>query len=59
MTEYELHISVSYMTDGGTEEGNYFVEYLTANTAAEAEQLKKAELEAEGYYNISIDPIEA
>ena len=47
MTEYEIHISANYMTDGGTEEGNFFVEYVVAENAAEAEQIKSVELEAE------------
>ena len=59
MKEYEIHISANYKTDGGSEEGNYFVEYVTAESAAEAEQIKSAELEAAGYYNIEMDTIEA
>ena len=59
MVEYEIHISASYMTDGGTEEGGYFVEYVIAENAAEAEQIKTAELKAAGYYNIEMDTIEA
>lgn len=59
MKEYEIHVSVNYITDGGTEEGNYFVEYVTAEDAAEAERIKAAELEAAGYYNIKMDTIEA
>lgn len=55
MTEYEIHISANYMTDGATEEGNYFVEYVTAENAAEAERIKVTELEAAGYYNIEMD----
>ena len=58
MVEYEIHISVNYITDGGTEEGGYFVEYVIAENAAEAEQIKTAELEAAGYYNIEMDAIE-
>ena len=59
MKEHEIHISANYMTSGGTEEGYYFVEYVTAEDAAEAEQIKSAELEAAGYYNIEMDTIEA
>ena len=59
MVEYEIHISANYMTDGGTEEGGYFVEYVIAENAAEAEQIKLAELEAAGYYNIEMHTIEA
>ncbi len=59
MTEYEIHISANYMTDGGTEEGSYFAEYVIAENAAEAERIKVTELEAAGYCNIEIDTIEA
>lgn len=59
MKEYEIHVSANYMTSGGTEEGNYFVEYVTAEDAAEAERIKMTELEAAGYYNIEMDTIEA
>ena len=59
MKEYEIHTTVTYTTDGGTEEGNYFVEYVIAENAAEAEQIKLTELEAAGYYNIEMHTIEA
>ena len=36
MKEYEIHISANYMTDGDSEEGSYFVEYVIAKSAAEA-----------------------
>ena len=55
MKKYEIHISVNYMTDGGTEEGNYFVEYVIAENVAEAERIKASELTAAGYYNIEMD----
>ena len=58
MKEYEIHISANYMTDGGTEEGNFFVEYVVAESAAEAERIKVTELEAAGYYNIELDTID-
>ena len=59
MKEYEIHISANYMTSGGAEEGSYFVEYVIAESAAEAERIKVTELEAAGYYNIEMDTIEA
>ena len=59
MKEYELHISASYISSGGAEEGSYFVEYVMALSAEEAQKLKRDELAAGGYYNISIDTIEA
>ena len=58
MKEYEIHISANYMTGGGSEEGSYLLEYVVAENAAEAERIKVAELEAAGYYNITIDIIE-
>ena len=47
------------MTEGGTEEGNYFVSYRWANSAAEAEEMLTGELKRHGYYNIEMDTIEA
>jgi len=57
--EYEIHISASYITEGGSREGSCFVEYVTAENAAEAERIKMTELKAVGYYNIEMDTIEA
>ena len=59
MKEYEIHISANYKTDGDSEEGSYFVEYVIAESAAEAERIKATELEAARYYNIEMDTIEA
>ena len=59
MKEYEIHTSANYMTEGGTEEGNYFVSYRWANSAAEAEEMLTGELKRHGYYNITVDAIEA
>ncbi|MDO4812389.1 MAG: hypothetical protein Q3995_02575 [Eubacteriales bacterium] len=59
MKEYELHISANYKTDGGSKEGSYFVEYVTAKSMTEAKQILRAELKAAGYRNIKIDAIEA
>ena len=42
MKEYEIHISASYNTDGGTKEWNCFTEYVNANSEAEAKRIKKA-----------------
>ena len=58
MKEYEIQISANYMTSGGSEEGAYFIEYVVADSMAEAEQIKTAELKATGYYNIKLDIIE-
>ena len=59
MKEYEIHVSASYITDGGSKEWNAFTEYVNANTAAEAKRILKAELRSEGYHNITMDAIEA
>lgn len=59
MKEYEIHVSASYTTDGGTKEWNCFTEYVNANTAAEAKKILRAELKAEGYKNITMDAIKA
>ena len=59
MNEYEIHISASYNTDGGTKEWSYFTEYVNANSAAEAKRIKTAELKADGYHNITMDVIKA
>ena len=50
MTEYEIHSSANYMTEGGTEEGEYFRSYRWANSTVEAEEMIRAELERHGYY---------
>lgn len=57
MKEYEIHVSASYMTDGGTKEWTYFKEYVQAETAAAAKSGLKAELKAQGYRNIKLDTI--
>ena len=59
MKEYELHISASYITSGGSKEWICFTEYRTANSAAEAERIIRAELKSDGYRNITIDALEA
>ena len=48
MKEYEIHTTATYTTDGGTTEGSYFVEYITAKNMAEAKQILRAELKAAG-----------
>ncbi|MDO4816245.1 MAG: hypothetical protein Q4A83_06550 [Bacillota bacterium] len=59
MKEYELHISASYLTSGGSKEWTCFTEYRTANSDAEAERIIRAELKSDGYRNITIDTLEA
>ena len=59
MKEYEIHVSASYVTDGGSKEWNAFTKYVEAKSAAEAKRILKAELKAEGYKNITMDAIEA
>lgn len=59
MKEYEIHVSASYVTDGGSKEWNAFTEYVEAKSSAEAKRILKAELKAEGYKNITMDAIGA
>lgn len=59
MKEFEIFVSASYTTDGGTEASNCFKEYVNAKTAAEAKKILRASLKADGYKNIKMDePIE-
>ena len=51
--------SSKHSTDGGTTEGSYFVEYVTAKNMVEAKRILRAELQAAGYKNIKLDVIEA
>jgi len=57
MKEYEIHVSASYMTDGGSKEWNAFTEYVNAKNAAEAKKILRAELKAEGYHNITMSDV--
>lgn len=59
MKEYEIHTTATYSTDGGTTEGSYFVEYVTAKNMAEAKRILRAELKTFGYKNIKLDAIDA
>ena len=59
MTEYEIHVSASYKTDGGSKEWNAFTEYVIADSAAEAKRILKADLKADGYHNITMKAIKA
>lgn len=59
MKEYEIHSTATYTTDGGTTEGSYFVEYVTAKSMAEAKRILRTELKSAGYNNIKLDAIEA
>lgn len=59
MKEYEIHTTATYTTDGGTTEGSYFVEYVTAKNLVKAKRILRAELKATGYKNIKLDAIEA
>lgn len=59
MKEYEIHTTATYTTDGGTTEGSYFVEYVTAKNLVETKRILRAELKAAGYKNIKLDAIEA
>lgn len=57
MKEFEIHVSASYITDGGSEEWNCFKEYVTAKNANEAKRTLRAELKADGYRHIEMDAV--
>lgn len=58
MREYEIHASVSYIA-GGTRYYNYYLEYITASSKAEARKILKAQYAAEGIRLENADIIEA
>lgn len=55
MKTFEIHVSASYVTDGGSKEWNAFTEYVEANSAAEAKKILRAELKEDGYRNITME----
>jgi len=59
MTEYEIHVSASYKTSGGTIEWNCFTEYVEAESEAEAKARLREELKQQGYRVIKMDAVEA
>lgn len=58
MKEFQIFVSASYITDGGSKEFNCFKEFVEANNEKEAKNILKAELKAEGYKNIEMEAIE-
>ena len=58
MKEFEIHAAVSYVS-GGTRYHDCYLEYVNANTAAEAKKIYRAELKADGIRLESADIIEA
>jgi|LFRM01.2.fsa_nt_gb hypothetical protein len=58
MKEYELHVSVTYTTDGGSKQYDYFLEYVTANNASEAKKIVRDELKARGITALNMDVLE-
>lgn len=59
MKEYEIHVSASYKTDGGSKEWNCFKEYVTAGSEAEAKRILRKQLREEGYHDIEMEAVEA
>lgn len=59
MTEYEIHVSASYRTSGGTIEWNCFTEYVEAESEAAAKARLREELKQQGYRAIKMDAVEA
>ena len=59
MKTFEIFVSASYITDGGSEHCNCFKDYVQADNAAAAKKSLTAALNAEGYDNIEMsEPIE-
>ena len=59
MTEYEIHVSASYKTSGGTIEWNCLTEYVEAESEAAAKAQLRAELRQQGYRKIIMHATEA
>lgn len=55
MKTFEIHVSASYVTDGGAKEWNAFTEYVQAKSAAAAKKVLRAELKEDGYKNITLE----
>ena len=55
MQEYEIFVSASYITDGGTKAYNCFKVYVMADSEDEAVKLVKADLWREGYCDFEMD----
>lgn len=58
MKEYEIFVSISYLTDGGSREHNCFHEYVNANTPASAKRALKATLKEYGYKGLKIESMD-
>ena len=58
MKEFQIFVSASYITEGGSKEHNCFKEYIEANNAKEAKNILKTELKSDGYKNIEMEVIE-
>ena len=58
MNTYEIHVSVNYTTEGGTEQWDLWLEYVDADSAIAAENALRSELEAQGYKVCKMDTIE-
>ena len=57
MKEYEIHASVTYTSQGGTQEYDSFLEYVTAKNASEAKKILRADLKADGFTTLNMDAI--
>ncbi len=56
MDEYEVHVSASYTSQGGSKEWTYFKVYTEARSKAAAEKMVKEQLK-EHYKNIRAEAI--
>lgn len=58
MKEFEVHVSVSYTTSGGSKERDCFLEYVDVKNATEAKRLVREKLNAEGFRCTRMEAIE-
>lgn len=55
MKEYELHVSVSYVTDGGSKQYDSYLEYVNANTMRDAKKIVRDQFRACGIKILSME----
>lgn len=59
MKEYEIHVSVTYTSQGGTKEYDYFMKYVFAKNATEAKKIVRTALKADGFKTLNMDAVES
>lgn len=55
MKEYEVHSFVTYISEGGTQEYDCYLDYVEASTKAEAKKAIRAQYKAMGVKVISME----